>query len=102
MGNGRKSVALVLALMAASLIQGSTANGLCGISSDDLMECKPAVTPPSPVDPTDKCCAALETADLPCLCGYRNSMELPLLGIDPSLAMGLPAKCGLATPVGCR
>ncbi|RYR20964.1 hypothetical protein Ahy_B03g066192 [Arachis hypogaea] len=68
---------------------------------DGLMACKPSVTQPNPTDPTTECCNAVSNADLQCLCSYKNSVELPFLGIDPDLAISLPAKCNLQTPVGC-
>lgn len=74
---------------------------LCNMNDDGLMECKPSVTKPSPTDPTEKCCEALAGADLTCLCSYRHSFLLPSLGIDPDLAMALPAKCSLNPPDNC-
>ena len=102
MGNGRKFVAIVLALIMVVSFQGSTVFGFCGISISDLMTCKAAASGRRSPNPSRKCCRVLKRANLPCLCTYRDSRELPLLGIDPRLAVRLPAKCGLATPVGCR
>lgn len=68
---------------------------LCNMTQDGLMACKPAVTQPNPTKPTASCCAALKTADLKCLCSYKNSMLLPTMGIDPTLALGLPTQCKL-------
>jgi hypothetical protein len=61
---------------------------------------KPSVTQPKPTKPTIKCCEAL-SADLQCLCSYKNSAELPFLGIDPTLAAGLPKECNLTPPPNC-
>ncbi|KAA8536133.1 hypothetical protein F0562_028611 [Nyssa sinensis] len=60
---------------------------ICGISFDSLMSCKPAVTGPSPAQPSLTCCSALSNADLQCLCSYKNSKLLPSFGIDPNLAI---------------
>ncbi|GAB2282408.1 hypothetical protein Dimus_016953 [Dionaea muscipula] len=73
----------------------------CEMSQDGLMSCKTAVTKPNPAEPTAGCCEALSGANLTCLCSYRNSLVLPSLGIDPVLAMGLPAKCKNPTPANC-
>ena len=74
---------------------------LCNMSEDDLEKCKPAVSKPTPAGPSTECCKALSGADLTCLCSYKNSETLPLLGIDPDLAMALPAKCKLTPPSQC-
>ncbi|KAK4782040.1 hypothetical protein SAY86_016142 [Trapa natans] len=96
-------VVVVAAVEATS--RGTSAGGggasLCKMNEDGLLACKPSVTKPNPADPTAACCKALSSADLTCLCSYKNSMVLPALGIDPDLAMGLPVKCGLPVPAGC-
>lgn len=94
-------VSVVVVAEAMSRLNGDGGVSLCKMDEDGLMACKPSVTKPNPVDPSDDCCKALFAADLDCLCSYRNSMLLPALGIDPELAMGLPAKCGLPVPAGC-
>lgn len=81
--------------------QGSKAMTLCNMDEKGLMACKPSVTPPDPVDPTEECCEALRGADLKCLCSYRNSLMLPSIGIDPDLAIALPPKCSLTLPTDC-
>ncbi|KAF5470273.1 hypothetical protein F2P56_010797 [Juglans regia] len=96
-----RKLALVF-LMVAVLLEGSRAAvKLCDMDDDGLSACKPSVTQPDPVDPTPGCCQALSGADLKCLCSYKNSMVLPALGIDPDLAMALPAKCSLTPPADC-
>ncbi|KAL1363420.1 hypothetical protein HN51_011638 [Arachis hypogaea] len=88
-------------LMSANMTKGASGISVCNMSEDGLMACKPSVTQPNPTDPTTECCNAVSNADLQCLCSYKNSVELPFLGIDPDLAISLPAKCNLQTPVGC-
>lgn len=95
-----KKLVVFLVLMAL-VFEGARALTLCNMTDDGLEACKPSVTPPNPVDPTAECCKALSGADLKCLCSYKNSMVLPSLGIDPNLAMGLPAKCNLTPPADC-
>ncbi|KAH6757810.1 hypothetical protein C2S52_023300 [Perilla frutescens var. hirtella] len=74
---------------------------ICNMSGEDLMACKPSVTPPKPPPPSAKCCSALSHADFRCICSYKNSKLLPSLGIDPNLAMQLPDKCKLPHPSHC-
>ncbi|KAK2965829.1 hypothetical protein RJ640_025339 [Escallonia rubra] len=94
-----RSVVIMVVLLFA-VIQGSKA-ALCNIDDKGLAACKPSVTQPNPVEPSEECCVALSGADLTCLCSYRDSFMLPALGIDPDLAMGLPAKCNLTPPSTC-
>ncbi|XP_057508393.1 putative lipid-transfer protein DIR1 [Actinidia eriantha] len=91
----------VAALIVVTLMAGLDALVLCDMDDDGLMACKPAVTKPNPEAPSPPCCEALSGANLTCLCGYRNSFMLPSLGIDPDLAMALPAKCNLTPPPNC-
>ncbi|KAF6145838.1 hypothetical protein GIB67_028833 [Kingdonia uniflora] len=92
---------MVFLLFADQMLIKSNSFTLCNLSKDDLISCKPSVTEESPVDPTSQCCSAMSKADLPCLCGYKNSMFLPSLGIDPAMAMQLPVKCKLIPPTTC-
>nr|GLL22385.1 putative lipid-transfer protein DIR1 [Ipomoea trifida] len=78
-------------------------NSICGLSVEELMTCKEAVTagshnnPPSP--PSTTCCAALSKAKLPCLCNFKNNdVLIKTFKINPALAVALPAKCGLPPP----
>ncbi|XP_058206036.1 putative lipid-transfer protein DIR1 [Rhododendron vialii] len=99
---GRKLLAVVAAAaVIVAVFGGSEALELCNMNEDGLTACKPSVTTPNPVDPTPPCCEALSAANLTCLCGYRHSFVLPSLGIDPDLAMALPAKCNLTPPPNC-
>ncbi|KAJ4956811.1 hypothetical protein NE237_013594 [Protea cynaroides] len=92
---------LMVVLIGTEEVVQLNALSLCNMTEDDLMACKPAVTQPNPEDPSDQCCEALSKADLTCLCSYKDSMFLPSLGIDPTLAMQLPAKCNLTPPATC-
>ncbi|KAL6214280.1 hypothetical protein ACLB2K_013717 [Fragaria x ananassa] len=94
---------LMTILVVAMLVsfEGSRAFTFCNMSEDGLTACKPSVMKPNPSDPTAECCKDLSAADLDCLCGYKTSPVLPGFGIDPTLAMGLPAKCGLTPPANC-
>ncbi|GFP91180.1 putative lipid-transfer protein dir1 [Phtheirospermum japonicum] len=83
------------------VLDGAAALSLCNVTEDGFTACKPSVTLPSPVPPTPGCCDAVSGADLKCLCSYKNSFMLPSLGIDPDLALALPAKCNLPSPTEC-
>ncbi|GFQ00946.1 putative lipid-transfer protein dir1 [Phtheirospermum japonicum] len=74
---------------------------ICGMSTDDLFSCRPSVVGPVALPPSAACCAALERADVPCLCSFKNNRFLPAIGIDPVLAMQLPAKCNLLQSFHC-
>ena len=100
MANLNKLLAILVVAMLVS-IEGSRAFSFCNMDDDALTACKPSVVKPNPSDPTAECCDYLSKADLDCLCGYKTSPILPTLGIDPKLAMGLPAKCGLTPPANC-
>ncbi|KDP45250.1 hypothetical protein JCGZ_15115 [Jatropha curcas] len=93
---------VVVAVVVAAMFEGTRSLNLCDMDDDGLLACKPSVTKPNPVvPPSPKCCKALSGANLTCLCSYRNSLMLPSLGIDPDLALALPAKCNLTTPADC-
>lgn len=56
-----------------------------------LIPCRAAVAPFSPIPPTESCCAAVVTLGRPCLCLLANGP--PLSGIDRSMALQLPQRC---------
>ncbi|KAL0906663.1 hypothetical protein M5K25_025176 [Dendrobium thyrsiflorum] len=91
----------ILLLAVFSLATAASSLSICNMSTDDLAECRPAVSGPSPSEPSAACCSVLEKADLPCLCSYRSSPLLPSFGIDPNLALQLPRKCSLSPPTDC-
>ncbi|MBA0590130.1 hypothetical protein Gorai_018847 [Gossypium raimondii] len=101
MGTVTVKLVVVMMITVGLMVEGSRAISLCDMNDEGLEACKPSVTQPDPVDPTPQCCEALKGANLTCLCSYKNSMLLPSLGIDPTLAMGLPAKCSLDMPSDC-
>lgn len=100
---GKQAVAILFLSAALLVISVShRADAICNMSSEGMDACKPSVSGPNPKDPpSPECCSALATADLECLCSYRNSALLPSLGINPDLAMQLPKKCGLTPPEDC-
>ncbi|WOL18734.1 hypothetical protein Cni_G27531 [Canna indica] len=97
-------MAAVLVVAAALEVEISAAGqkGLCNMSEEGMMACKPCISTVKPEEkPTAACCAELQQANLTCLCSYKNSDLLPYLGIDPNLAAQLPAKCNMTAPEQC-
>ncbi|XP_027341112.1 putative lipid-transfer protein DIR1 [Abrus precatorius] len=91
---------LVTALLIA-LLSGAKGAAICNIESTKLSLCYAAVTGKYPPKPTEKCCAVIRHANLPCLCRYKS--VLPAVGINPTNALALPSRCGLKkTPPECR
>ncbi|EYU46116.1 hypothetical protein ABFS82_04G072100 [Erythranthe guttata] len=100
-GGGMTKVAVLVAAMVVFLA-GAKAMDLCNVTEDGLTACKPSVVQPNPVEPSPECCdAVVSGADLKCLCSYKNLFMLPSLGIDPDLALALPAKCNIPNPTEC-
>ncbi|KAL6970857.1 hypothetical protein U1Q18_030535 [Sarracenia purpurea var. burkii] len=101
-----KAVLVVIVLMVGigsdgGVVRMLNAQSICNVPIAGLTACRPAVTPPKPSPPSPTCCAALSGANFKCLCSYKNSSLLPSLGIDPNLALQLPAKCKLRNPPNC-
>ncbi|KAL1295516.1 hypothetical protein HN51_056394 [Arachis hypogaea] len=104
MGSKSSSSMVALAIMALSVVamlDGCMAQSFCNTSLAELFKCKPAVTPPNPLPPTQECCAVVSKADLKCLCRLKNNPLVSTLEIDLNLAFQLPAKCNLYLPSHC-
>ncbi|OIW16380.1 hypothetical protein TanjilG_19096 [Lupinus angustifolius] len=89
----------LVAAMLIAMLGGTQGVVFCNIDSNNINVCRAAVTGQHPPQPTGKCCALVRQANLPCLCSYKSL--LPSIGINPTNALALPAKCGLRTPPGC-
>lgn len=91
-------VALVM-VAAARVVDGQS---LCNMNRTEFDECWPAMAPPNPTSPTEKCCYNIRKADLPCMCSYKDSyIATTVLSVDTKLAMELPEKCGVTLPSPC-
>ncbi|MED6207719.1 hypothetical protein PIB30_038345 [Stylosanthes scabra] len=90
----------VMVMVMAYEFRGSNGFTMCNMKEEGLTACYPSVRTTNPVNPTSDCCNSVQTADLVCLCSYKNSIQLPLLGINPLLAVTLPYRCNLRIPVG--
>ncbi|KAJ1288910.1 hypothetical protein BS78_02G124500 [Paspalum vaginatum] len=100
----RRGALVAVAVLLVLAASAETAHGICNISSDGLRACQPAAAVRNPTaQPSAQCCAALAGADLACLCRYKKAAGLwaRVYKIDINRALGLPAKCGLATPANC-
>ncbi|CAA6668183.1 unnamed protein product [Spirodela intermedia] len=99
------ALVLLVAVLAVGHLGGEVEaqQVLCNVSQEGLLACKSAVTRPNPAIPSSACCAAVANADLQCLCNFKNTNPgaMRFMGIDPELAMQLPNKCSLPTPVKC-
>lgn len=56
-----------------------------------LIPCRAAVAPFSPIPPSEACCNAIKALGQPCLCVLVNGP--PIAGIDRNMALQLPDKC---------
>ncbi|CAH8362100.1 unnamed protein product [Eruca vesicaria subsp. sativa] len=92
---------MMMVVVMATLAERSVAIDLCGMTREELDECKPAVSKENPTEPSTLCCDALKHADYSCLCGYKNSPWLGSFGIDPALAAELPSKCNIDNAPTC-
>ncbi|XP_011093537.1 protein LIM1 [Sesamum indicum] len=85
---------LMLVLAMAALVQESKGHP-CGstffATLVQLIPCRAAVAPFSPVPPNEACCASIKALGQPCLCVLINGP--PISGVDRSMAMQLPDKC---------
>ncbi|KAB2594681.1 protein LIM1-like [Pyrus ussuriensis x Pyrus communis] len=93
----RKNIALPILMFAfvmAGLVdqgQGSTCASTFFSALVQLIPCRAAVVPFSPIPPSETCCSALKALGQPCLCVLVNGP--PISGVDRSMAMQLPEKC---------
>ncbi|XP_057978717.1 protein LIM1 [Malania oleifera] len=56
-----------------------------------LIPCRAAVAPFSPIPPSEACCNAVKNLGQPCLCVLVNGP--PISGVDRNMAIQLPEKC---------
>ncbi|XP_028059593.1 putative lipid-transfer protein DIR1, partial [Camellia sinensis] len=56
-----------------------------------LIPCRAAVAPFSPIPPSEACCTAIKSLGQPCLCVLINGP--PITGVDRNMALQLPEKC---------
>jgi len=56
-----------------------------------MIPCRAAVAPFSPIQPSELCCSAVKALGQPCLCTLVNGP--PISGVDRNMALQLPDKC---------
>ncbi|CAH9108192.1 unnamed protein product [Cuscuta epithymum] len=87
-------VLVMVVVITANLVQEGKGNS-CGATFFSalvqLIPCRAAVAPYSPVPPGEACCAAIKALGQPCLCVLVNGP--PISGVDRNMAMQLPDKC---------
>ncbi|XP_021739253.1 protein LIM1 [Chenopodium quinoa] len=71
--------------------QGHTCSNTFFSALVQLLPCRTAVSPFSPIPPSETCCNAIKTLGQPCLCVLVNGP--PISGVDRSMALQLPDKC---------
>ncbi|AES69336.2 putative bifunctional inhibitor/plant lipid transfer protein/seed storage helical [Medicago truncatula] len=74
-----------------SQVQSSPCSSTFFSSLVQLIPCRGAVAPFSPIPPNDSCCNALRALGQPCLCVLVNGP--PISGVDRNMASQLPDKC---------
>ncbi|GAB4837936.1 hypothetical protein Ancab_027464 [Ancistrocladus abbreviatus] len=95
-------LALLLAAVIGEVPMMARGQSICGLTKRDLDACMPAVRMANPLPPSSDCCKVVAGADLQCLCSYRKSTILPALGINPTEAIKLPAKCNINPTFRCK
>ncbi|XP_074270599.1 putative lipid-transfer protein DIR1 [Silene latifolia] len=88
-------ILMVAGMVELGQVQGQTPGTSCTntffSSLVQLIPCRAAVSPFSPVPPTETCCSAVKALGQPCLCVLINGP--PISGVDTSMALQLPVKC---------
>ncbi|CAN0923840.1 hypothetical protein LINGRAHAP2_LOCUS33780 [Linum grandiflorum] len=97
----RVAMAMVVMAMMSTVATGvgqGKLGGTCGSTFFSalvqLIPCRAAVAPFSPIPPSDGCCNALKSLGQPCLCVLVNGP--PISGVDRNMAMILPDKCSVS------
>ncbi|XP_030552221.1 protein LIM1 [Rhodamnia argentea] len=83
-----------LVLVTASVVQkgeGLTCGSTFFSAMVQLIPCRAALAPFSPIPPSGACCNAIKALGQPCLCVLVSGP--PISGVDRSMALQLPDKC---------
>lgn len=94
LSNAKTLPLLVFVLVMSGLVAQGKGNA-CGSTFFSalvqLIPCRAAVAPFSPIPPSEACCNAVKTLGQPCLCVLVNGP--PISGVDKGMALQLPDKC---------
>ncbi|KAH1073445.1 hypothetical protein J1N35_025773, partial [Gossypium stocksii] len=71
--------------------EGNTCSSTFFSALVQLIPCRAAVAPFSPIPPSETCCNAIKALGQPCLCVIVNGP--PISGVDRNMALQLPEKC---------
>lgn len=93
--HGKAFVSLMVVMLIMSEMVGQGQGRTCGntffSALVQLIPCRTAVSPFSPIPPSETCCNAVKTLGQPCLCVLVNGP--PISGVDRGMALQLPDKC---------
>ncbi|GAV85686.1 LTP_2 domain-containing protein [Cephalotus follicularis] len=92
--NARSLSLLVFALVITRMVQhgqGLSCGSTFFSALVQLIPCRAAVAPFSPIPPSETCCNAIKSLGQPCLCVLVNGP--PISGVDRNMALQLPDKC---------
>ncbi|XP_065871756.1 putative lipid-transfer protein DIR1 [Euphorbia lathyris] len=90
-----KRVIIVMVVMLGMVVEEGKGHTSCGSTFFSalvqMIPCRAAVAPFSPIPPSDACCSAVKSLGQPCLCVLVNGP--PISGVDRNMALQLPDKC---------
>lgn len=93
--SGDKTVPLMVFMLFMSGLVDRGEGHICGSTFFSalvqLIPCRAAVAPFSPIPPNEACCSAVKTLGQPCLCVLASGP--PISGVDKNMALQLPDKC---------
>lgn len=82
---------IMMGMVQVEQAQGHSCSSTFFSALVQLIPCRTAVSPFSPIPPTETCCNAIKTLGQPCLCVLVNGP--PISGVDRTMALQLPGKC---------
>ncbi|KAK4783268.1 hypothetical protein SAY86_007642 [Trapa natans] len=82
---------MAVAVLMMELAGGAACSSTFFAALVQLVPCRAAVAPFSPIPPNEACCNAIRALGQPCLCLLVNGP--PISGMDRNLTLQLPAKC---------
>lgn len=88
------ATAVIMLVMTGMVAQGQSNNSCTRTFFSSLVQlipCRAAVVPFSPIPPSETCCNTLKALGQPCLCVLINGP--PISGVDRNMAIQLPEKC---------
>ncbi|KAI4333168.1 hypothetical protein L6164_018007 [Bauhinia variegata] len=84
-------LALLMVTTSAAQGQSTTCTSTFFSALVQLIPCRAAVAPFSPIPPSAACCNSLRALGQPCLCVLVNGP--PISGVDRNMVLQLPEKC---------